>query len=115
MFDVVCESSEKIYVMFLDYLVVDDFVGVDMVCKFLQMGFICLCCYVNYKGGKKYDGLVFDDKKGQLGVYGCVELFCQFEDLVKVEFVCIFKVKWDEVEVYEEYVVMKKEWKVKYG
>ena len=33
------ESSEKIYQMYLEYKATDDFVGMDMTRKFLQMGY----------------------------------------------------------------------------
>ena len=36
--DIARESSEKIYAMFLDYKAANDFIGMDMVRKFLQMG-----------------------------------------------------------------------------
>lgn len=49
------ESSEKIYQLFLDYKEQDDFIGMDMACKFLQMGCTRSCCYANYKSGRKYD------------------------------------------------------------
>lgn len=48
------ESSEKIYVLFLDYLEQQDFVGADMARKFLQMGYTRARRYANYRGGKKY-------------------------------------------------------------
>lgn len=48
------ESSEKIYDMFLEYKEQDDFVGMDMARKFLQMGHTRARRYTNYKGGRKY-------------------------------------------------------------
>lgn len=47
-------SAQKLYEMFLDYGKRDDFVGMDMARKFLQMGFTRARRYANYKGGKKY-------------------------------------------------------------
>src|SRR5687768_4687528 len=61
------ESSAKIYQMFLDYKAADDFVGMDMARKFLQMGITRSRRYANHRGGKKYDGPVPADKKGQSG------------------------------------------------
>jgi hypothetical protein len=49
-------SAEKIYAMFLDYKADDDFVGMDMARKFLQMGFTRSRRYANHSSGKKYDG-----------------------------------------------------------
>lgn len=68
------ESSEKIYAMFLDYLAAGDFAGADMARKFLQMGYTRARRYANHKGGKKYDGPVPADKKGQSGAHGRAEL-----------------------------------------
>jgi hypothetical protein len=48
-------SAEKIYAMFLDYKSADDFVGMDMARKFLQMGFTRSRRYANHPSGKKYD------------------------------------------------------------
>lgn len=53
--DIAKESSEKIYQMYLDYKENDDFVGMDMARKFLQMGYTRARRYANYKGGRKYD------------------------------------------------------------
>ncbi|MFB6212326.1 MAG: DUF4385 family protein [Candidatus Magasanikbacteria bacterium] len=48
------KSAKKIYSKFLDYKENDDFVGMDMARKFLQMGYTRARRYANYKGGKKY-------------------------------------------------------------
>lgn len=64
------ESSRKIYAMFKDYLMQGDFVGADMARKFLQMGYTRSRRYANHKSGKKYDGPVPMDKKGQSGAHG---------------------------------------------
>ena len=50
------ESSAKIYEMFLRYREQDDFVGMDMARKFLQMGYTRARRYANHRSGKKYDG-----------------------------------------------------------
>jgi hypothetical protein len=49
------ESSERIYTMFLSYRDQDDFVGMDMARKFLQMGYTRARRYANHRSGKKYD------------------------------------------------------------
>lgn len=49
------ESSAKIYEMFLGYKEEDDFVGMDMARKFLQMGYTRARRYANHRSGKKYD------------------------------------------------------------
>lgn len=48
-------SAEKIYRMFQDYAAQDDFVGMDMARKFLQMGFTRARRYANHPTGHKYD------------------------------------------------------------
>ncbi len=113
--DVACESSEAIFALFEKYLKDGDFVGADMARKFLQMGFTRARRYANHKGGKKYDGPVPDDKKGQSGAHGRAELPRQSEDPVKAESARIFKAKWDEAEANEEYARLKKEHRAEYG
>jgi hypothetical protein len=49
------KSAEKIYAMFLDYKKRQDFVGMDMARKFLQMGFTRSRRYANHASGHKYD------------------------------------------------------------
>jgi len=53
--EVARESSEKIFAMFLSYKEKDDFVGMDMARKFLQMGYTRARRYANHRSGKKYD------------------------------------------------------------
>jgi hypothetical protein len=48
-------SAEKIFGLFLDYKDQEDFVGMDMARKFLQMGFTRSRRYANHASGKKYD------------------------------------------------------------
>ncbi len=48
------ESGKKIYELFLEYKSQNDFVGMDMARKFLQMGYTRSRRYANHKGGKKY-------------------------------------------------------------
>ena len=64
------QSSEAIFTMFNQYKQQDDFVGMDMARKFLQMGYTRSRRYANHKSGKKYDGPVPQDKKGQSGAHG---------------------------------------------
>lgn len=113
--DAARESSEAIFSMFEDYLKDDDFVGADMARKFLQMGFTRARRYANHKGGKKYDGPVPGDKKGQSGAHGRAELPRTPEDPVKAESARIFKARWDEAEANEDYARLKREHKARYG
>lgn len=49
------ESSEAIWKKFAEYKEAEDFVGMDMARKYLQMGFTRAMRYAKYPGGKKYD------------------------------------------------------------
>ncbi|NEM96366.1 DUF4385 domain-containing protein [Pontibacter burrus] len=105
--DIAKESSEKIYSLFLDYLEQQDFVGADMARKFLQMGYTRSRRYANHKSGKKYDGPVPDDKKGQSGAHGREELPREL-DPVKAESAAIFKAKWEQAKTNKTYISLKK-------
>lgn len=107
------ESSDKIYNLFLDYLANEDFVGADMARKFLQMGYTRSRRYANHKTGKKYDGPVPDDKKGQSGAHGRGELPRDI-DPVKAKSATIFKKKWDETKVNSRYLELKRDFEAKY-
>lgn len=48
-------SAKKIYELFNGYKNDDDFVGMDMARKFLQMGFTRSRRYANHSSGKKYN------------------------------------------------------------
>ncbi|MBF9143003.1 DUF4385 domain-containing protein [Hymenobacter properus] len=110
------ESSETIYGLFEAYLKARDFVGADMARKFIQMGFTRARRYANHKGGKKYDGPVPDDKKGQSGAHGRAELpRTAHPDVDKVEAAAIFKRKWDEAKTHPEYLRQKEAFIEKYG
>jgi hypothetical protein len=99
--EIATESSEKIYQMFIDYKEKNDFVGMDMARKFIQMGYTRARRYTNYKGGRKYD----DDGK----VKG------RQNDPVKAESAAIFMEKWKQARTDQEYLKMKKEHQKKYG
>ncbi|MCP9234902.1 DUF4385 family protein [Lewinella sp. JB7] len=108
-------SADTIYEMFLNYLDRGEFVGADMARKFLQMGYTRSRRYANYRGGKKYDGPVPDDKKGQSGAHGRDQLERQPEDPVKAESARIFKAKWDQAKVHPEYLRQKAAFIERYG
>lgn len=48
------DSAARIYELFLNYKKVNDFVGMDMARKFLQMGFTRSRRYANHSSGRKY-------------------------------------------------------------
>ncbi|REJ07425.1 DUF4385 domain-containing protein [Halobacillus trueperi] len=95
------ESSDKIYQMFLDYKEADDFVGMDMARKFLQMGYTRSRRYANYKGGKKYD------KNGEVNDRDI--------DEEKAESAKIFEEKWILAREDEDYLNKKKAHQKEYG
>ncbi|WP_271398401.1 DUF4385 domain-containing protein [Salinicoccus roseus] len=95
------ESSDKIYQMYLDYKEKDDFVGMDMARKFLQMGYTRSRRYANYKGGRKYD------KNGEVNERDI--------DEEKAESAAIFEEKWKTVREDEDYLKLKKAHQEKYG
>lgn len=113
--EVAQESSEYIYKLFLAYLKDEDFVGADMARKFLQMGFTRARRYANHRGGKKYDGPVPADKKGQSGAHGRAELPRAPEDPEKAAAAAIFKRKWDEAQHHPEYERQRTEFQTRYG
>lgn len=95
------ESSDKIYQMFLDYQKEEDFVGMDMARKFLQMGYTRARRYANYKGGKKYDeNREINERK---------------IDSQKAESAAIFEEKWKIVREDKPYLKLKKAHQKKYG
>jgi len=101
-------SADKILAMFYEYKKQNDFVGMDMARKFLQMGFTRSRRYANHKGGKKYDGPVPDDKKGQSGAHGRKELPKTQEDPIKAESARIFYKRYEEAKNDLDYQEMAK-------
>ena len=108
------ESSQKILEMFNEYKAQNDFVGMDMARKFLQMGITRSRRYANHKGGKKYDGPVPLDKKGQSGAHGRAELPKSEEDPIKAECARIFQEKYLLATNDETYLRLTAEHRAKY-
>jgi hypothetical protein len=102
-------SADKILSMFYEYKKQNDFVGMDMARKFLQMGYTRSRRYANHKGGKKYDGPVPPDKKGQSGAHGRKELPRSEEDSIKAESARIFYKRYEIAKNDPEYGRMKKQ------
>ena len=101
-------SAEKIYSMFQNYGSHDDFVGMDMARKFLQMGYTRSRRYANHKGGKKYDGPVPTDRKGISGAHGRKELPRSDEDPVKAESARIFREYYEKAKQDPTYMRLKR-------
>lgn len=102
------KSADKLLAMFYEYKKQHDFVGMDMARKFLQMGFTRSRRYANHKGGKKYEGPVPLDKKGQSGAHGRKELPRSEEDPVKAESARIFYKRYETAKNDPEYQQMMK-------
>lgn len=110
------ESAATIYRLFEQYLQAGDFVGADMARKFLQMGFTRARRYANHRGGKKYEGPVPSDKKGQSGAHGRPELpRTQNPDAEKVAAAALFKKAWDTARSHPEYIRQKTLFQSQYG
>lgn len=95
------ESAEKIMALFEGYREKDDFVGMDMARKFIQMGYTRARRYSNYKGGRKYDA---DGNKHPWG-----------RDEEKAAAADIFKGYWDKLRADEDYLTRKRAHQQKYG
>jgi hypothetical protein len=80
--------------LFLDYKAKEDFVGMDMARKFLQMGYTRSRRYANHKSGRKYD-------EGGKGVLP------REEDLAKAESAKIFYEKWQKAKADKKYQELK--------
>ncbi|MBD2744522.1 DUF4385 domain-containing protein [Coleofasciculus sp. FACHB-1120] len=98
------ESSEKIYQMFLDYLVQDDFVGADMARKFLQMGYTRSRRYANHKSGRKFKSNPQKETSKEAQLTARKEILPNEIDPVKAESAAIFKEKWTQAKMNEKYL-----------
>ena len=95
------KSAEKIYQLFEEYREKDDFVGMDMARKFIQMGYTRARRYANYKGGKKYR------EDGNLNERG--------NDPVKAAAAAVFKTWWDKIRADDDYLARKRAHQAKWG
>lgn len=96
------ESAAKIYALFLVYKKQDDFVGMDMARKFLQMGYTRSRRYANHQSGKKYEGPVPADKKGVSGAHGRKQKPLD-PDPVKAQSAGIFYMAWQKAKADKTY------------
>jgi len=94
-------SAKKIMALFEEYRAKDDFVGMDMARKFIQMGYTRARRYANHKGGRKYD------EERQVLPYHVNE--------EKAASAAIFKTYWDKLRADEDYLQRKKAHQAKYG
>ena len=94
------KSAHTIYEMYADYRAKNDFIGMDMCRKFLEMGFTRARRYANHKDGKKYD------KFGNVKPQEKDALTCD-----KAISATIFKKMRDKVTKDETYQTMRKQWR----
>ncbi|EEB5866990.1 DUF4385 family protein [Salmonella enterica subsp. enterica serovar Montevideo] len=95
------KSAEQIYQLFEAYRQQDDFVGMDMARKFIQMGYTRARRYANYKGGKKYA------EDGSLNTRG--------NDPIKAAAATVFKGWWDKIRQDEDYLKWKRQHQARWG
>ncbi|EBX4283533.1 DUF4385 domain-containing protein [Salmonella enterica subsp. enterica serovar Napoli] len=95
------KSAEQIYQLFEAYRQQDDFVGMDMARKFIQMGYTRARRYTNYKGGKKYA------EDGSLNTRG--------NDPIKAAAATVFKGWWDKIRQDEDYLKRKRQHQARWG
>jgi Domain of unknown function (DUF4385) len=87
------QSAQTIYNLFLDYKARQDFVGMDMARKFLQMGYTRSRRYANHKSGRKYA------KESKI-------ILPFIEDPIKAESAKIFYEFWQVAKTDPEYLMM---------
>lgn len=95
------KSAEQINQLFEAYRQQDDFVGMDMARKFIQMGYTRARRYANYKGGKKYA------EDGSLNTRG--------NDPIKAAAATVFKGWWDKIRQDEDYLKRKRQHQARWG
>ncbi len=93
--EVARRSAEAIHARYREYRAQQDFVGMDIARKYLQMGFTRARRYANHKSGRKYgaDGTVRPPDA---------------PDPEKAEAAAIFRAHWREVAEDPEYQRLKK-------
>jgi hypothetical protein len=95
------ESCDHLAEKFEEYRRQDDFVGMDMARKFIQMGYTRARRYANYPGGRKYN------QDGEINERDI--------DTEKADSAAIFKAKWDEIRRDEDYLRRKRAHQKAYG
>ena len=93
-------SAKKIYTMYADYRAKNDFVGMDMCRKFLEMGFTRARRYANHRDGNKYDS------KGKVKPQEPDAMTCHF-----AESATIFREYRNRVAKDSKYKSMRKMWR----
>lgn len=94
------ESAKKITELFYEYGKNEEFIGMDMARKFLQMGFTRARRYANHPSGRKYD------KDGKI-----LEQAKDWKDSDKAKSAEIFYKYWQKAKVDKTYVRLASEHK----
>ena len=94
------KSADKIYSMFLDYKDKQDFIGMDMARKFLEMGFTRARRYANHSDGRKYA------EDGSIRPQSPDALYCEKSKSARV-----FKQMRDKAAYDPTYKQMRKLWR----
>ncbi len=89
--EIAAESVGALYAQYLQYREAEDFVGMDMARKFIQMGHTRARRYANWRGGRKRDA---DGRP--VGERGS-------GDPQKAESAAIFKAFWDDIRADRRY------------
>lgn len=94
-------SAEAIMALFEEFRRQNDFVGMDMARKFIQMGYTRARRYANHPGGRKYG----PDR----------QVLPREIDREKAASAAIFKTYWDQLRNDADYLARKKAHQQKYG
>jgi hypothetical protein len=92
------QSSSALYSQFLAYDAADDFIGMDMARKFLQMGMTRAKRYANHKGGRKYDKVTGEELEKGGEWEGRKE---------KEEASMVFRGVWEKAKGFDGYLAKK--------
>ncbi|KAF2121105.1 hypothetical protein BDV96DRAFT_563597 [Lophiotrema nucula] len=92
------QSSQEIYEKFEEYGKEEDFVGMDMCRKFLQMGMTRAKRYANHAGGRKYNKATGEEMEKSSDHKDAKE---------KLESSLIFRKLWEEAKTDEKYLDLK--------
>ena len=95
--DIAKTSAKKIYSLFLAYKKAEDFVGMDMARKFLQMGFTRARRYANHPSGRKY----------RRGTKEVLPQAADWETSPKAESARIFYAYYEKARDDKKYLVLK--------
>lgn len=95
------ESSRRLLAKFEAYKRAEDFIGMDMTRKFIQMGFTRARRYANHRSGRKYDSTFRE--------------LAPNPDPVKAAAASIFFEAWSRVESDEVYADLKLYWRFAFG